>query len=126
MSYPKLERAKQNNPGLSDLLDRLMAYIERQRNHGQTFFLPKLAAAYLGLKDGEAYVLLELLVQAGILKRVFNVYCRETDALLATVANEADLDDISHCDECDLDHGPTDVRLEIAFEMNENGAAKAA
>ncbi len=126
MSYPKLERAKQKYPRLSDLLDKLMAYIEAQRRNGQTFFLPKLAAAYLRLNDGEAYVLLEVLVSAGILKRAFNVYCRESGELLATVESEADLKHIPHCNECDLDHAPSDLRLELAFEMNDYGATRAA
>lgn len=127
MSSPKLERVKHDNPGLSDLLDRLMAYINRQKQNGQTFFLPKLAAASLGLNDGEAYVLLEVLANAGVLQRAFNVYCKTSGELLATVRNENELGNIPHCDECDIDHGPGELKLEIAFELDsDNDIRKAA
>jgi hypothetical protein len=117
MSSPKFERAKRENPELADLLDRLMSYITRQVENGQHFLLPKLAAAALGLNDGEAYVLLEILAKAGVLQRAFNVYCRKNGELLATVHSEQELNDIPHCDVCDRDHEVEELRLEIAFEL---------
>jgi hypothetical protein len=117
MSSPKFELAKRNNPGLADLLDRLMSYVDRQIESGQNFFVPKLAAAALGLNDGEAYVLLEILAKAGVLRRVFNVYCRPNGVLIATVHSEDELKEVPHCDECDRDHEPQDLRLEVAFEV---------
>jgi hypothetical protein len=117
MSSPKFELAKRNNPRLADLLDRLMAYIDRQTENGQNFFLPKLAAASLGLNDGEAYVLLETLAQSGVLRRVFNVYCGPSGELLTTVHSEDELNEVPHCDECDRDHDLRDLRLELAFEL---------
>ncbi|MBB5062329.1 hypothetical protein [Granulicella mallensis] len=113
----KFERAKRDNPGLSDLLDELMQYLERQQQSGQHFFLPKLAAAKLRLNDGEAYVLLEVLARAGVLTRAFNVYCKKSGALLATVSSEDKLNDIPHCDECDEDHERDGLRLELAFQF---------
>lgn len=117
MSSPKFEHAKRDNPGLSDLLDRLMAYINRQFQNGQSFFLPKLAAAALGINDGEAYVLLEVLARAGVLKPAFNVYCKANGELLATVHDEIALQEIPHCDECDEDHTPGELKLELAFQL---------
>jgi len=113
----KFERAKRDNPGLSDLLDQLMQYLESQKQSGQTFFLPKLAAAKLRLNDGEAYVLLEVLARAGVLTRAFNVYCKKSGELLATVSSEDKLNDIPHCDECDEDHEGDGLRLELAFQF---------
>ncbi len=127
MSSLKFERAKRDNPGLADLLDRLMTYIDRQKQNGQSFFLPKLAAAELGLNDGEAYVLLEVLARAGVLARAFNVYCKKNGELLATVSSEGDLKEVPHCDECDIDHEPGELRLELAFELpSDNNLRKAA
>ena len=116
MWFPRFERAKQQNPALAGHLDRLMGYIRRQIENGETFFIPKLAAAALGLNDGEAYVLLELLARAGTLQRAFNVYCKQNGVLVTTVHSEAGLAHVPHCDECDLDHEPYDLRLEVAFE----------
>jgi len=119
MPSRKFELAKQENPELAEVLDRLMAYVELQSENGEKFFVPKLAAAALRLNDGEAYVLLEKLAKAGVLRRAFNVYCKRTGALLATVQTEHELNEIPHCDECDAHHDTSDLRVEIAFELSE-------
>ena len=126
MSSPKLERAKQNNPGLSNLLDRLGAYVRRQVQLGQSYILPKLAAASLKINDGEAFVLLELLTKAGLLQRVYNVYCRGTDTLLATVPSTEALSQVPRCDECDSEHAPSEMRVQIAFRPNSGDFADTA
>jgi len=115
MSFPKFERVKQLHPGVSALLDRLWDYIRAQHASGQEYIVPKLAAAALGLNDGEAFVLLDLLAQGGVLRRVYNVYCRKQNALLATVESLEALDEVAHCDFCDVDHDPSDLKVEIAF-----------
>ncbi len=117
MSSPKLEHVKRQHPGLSNLLDRLLDYIRSQLASGQEYIVPKLAAASLKLKDGEAFVLLDLLAQAGLLRRVYNVYCRKENALLATVDSLEALDQVSHCDFCNCDHDPSDLKVEIAFTL---------
>jgi hypothetical protein len=120
MLSPKLELVKRKNPKLADLLDRLMSYIDIQIKNGQSFFLPKLAAAALGLNDGEAYVLLGTLAKAGVLRQVFNVYCKPGGELLATARSEEELKNVSYCDQCDRDHPPEDLRLEVAFEKEDH------
>lgn len=120
MSSLKFERVKTGNPGISDLLDRMGAYVRAQISAGQDFIVPRLAGAALGLNDGEAFVLLDLLAQGGVLTRVYNVYCREHNMLLATVDSLEALDDIPHCDYCDKDHQPSELKVEIAF-TSQNG-----
>jgi hypothetical protein len=115
MSSPKFERVKQGHPGLSELLDRLGAYIRAQIASGQGYIVPKLAAAALRLNDGEAFVLLDLLAEGDVLRRVYNVYCRKENALLATVNSLDDLDKVAHCDFCDADHDPSNLKVEVAF-----------
>jgi hypothetical protein len=121
MSSPKLERIKQRYPDLSTLLDRLSDYIRAQTGDGQGYIVPKLAAAALGLTDGEAFVLLEILAQAAVLRRVFNVYCRKNNAQLATVDSLDALDEVVHCDFCDVDHDPSDLKVEVAFSLADDG-----
>lgn len=115
MSSPELERAKQRHPGVASLLDRLAAYITAQIISGQKYIIPKLAAAALGLNDGEAFVLLEMLAAEGFLRRVYNVYCRRENALLTTVDSLEALDEVGHCDFCDCEHDPSDLKVEVAF-----------
>jgi hypothetical protein len=115
MSSPKFERVKRSNPSLSGFLDRLVAYILAQIRSGQRFIIPKLAAARLGMNDGEAFVLLELLARGFVLRRVYNLYCNKTGVLLATVDDASVLDEIPHCDDCDADHDKSELRVEIAF-----------
>lgn len=115
MSSPKFERVKRSNPGVAKLFDKLGAYISSQFHQGQEFVLPKLAAVALGIRDGEAYVLLEMLAHEKLLQGVYNVYCRRTDALIATVSSLRELDDAWLCDECGQAHDPSDLRVEIAF-----------
>jgi len=81
----------------------LGAYIRAQLSAGQPSIIPKLAAAALGLTEGEAFVLLELLAQGDVLQRVYNVYCRDFGTLLDTVDTPDSLDKISHCDDHDTD-----------------------
>jgi hypothetical protein len=117
MSSQKLEKIKQRHPGLSTLLDQIGEYIRVQIAAGQDYVVPKLAAAALQLNDGEAFVLLELLVEGNLLRRVYNVYCRKNDALLATVDNLDALDEVAHCDFCNIAHDPSDLRVEVAFSI---------
>jgi hypothetical protein len=113
---------KQNNPRLSDFLDRLVGYINSQIQEGQTYIIPKLAAAALHLTDAEAIVLLEILAKGEILQRIYNVYCRKYDTLLATVDNIDALDEIPHCDDCDRDHDPRELVVQIAYRPKNGNA----
>lgn len=115
MSSPKFERIKQQYPGLSELLDRVGKYVQAQISSGQQYVIPKLVAAALRLNDGEAFVLLDVLAKGGVLRRVYNVYCRKENSLLATVESQEALDELSHCDFCGCDHAPSDLKVEIAF-----------
>lgn len=125
MSSPKFERVKRSNPRLAEFLDRLVGYINAQIRSGETYIIPKLAAAALHLTDSEAVVLLELLAKGDVLQRIYNVYCRKNDTLLATVDSTEALDDIPHCDDCDLDHDPRDLVVQIAYRPK-NGNALGA
>lgn len=115
MLSPKFERVKERYPGLAGLLDRLGEYIRSQMRSGQQYVIPKLAAAALHVNDGEAFVLLEMLSEGEVLHRVYNVYCRKNNALLATVERLDALDEVSRCDFCDVDHDPSDLKVEVAF-----------
>jgi uncharacterized FlgJ-related protein len=126
MSSPKFERVKQSNPRLSDFLDRLVGYINAQIQAGQSYIIPKLAAAALHLTDAETVVLLEVLTKGDILQRIYNVYCRENHALLTTVDNIDALDNIPHCDDCDIDHDPRDLQVQIAYRLKNGNAMGAA
>ena len=120
MSSPKFELVKKRNPGLAPLLDRMAAYVREQIRAGEKFIVPKLGAAKLGLNDGEAFVLLELLTKGEVLRRVYNVYCRRNDMLLATVDSIEALGDIPHCDYCDADHDISGLKVEVAFVPNDD------
>lgn len=126
MSSPKFEHVKTENPGLSELLDKLNEYIRAQIDRGQKYIIPKLAAAALGLNDGEAFVLLDLLAKGDLLQRVYNVYCRLNGALLETVDSFEALDEIAHCDFCDADHDQSAFKVEIAFRPNAGGLSDVA
>ena len=115
MLSPKFERVKERHVGVAGLLDRLGHYIESQQASGQPYVIPKLAAAALQLTDGEAFVLLDMLAEGEVLQRVYNVYCRSHNALLATVPTIDALDDVSHCDFCNCDHAASDLKVEVAF-----------
>jgi len=117
---------KRNNPRIADLLDRLGAYIQNQVRSGQSYIVPKLAGAALGLNDGEAFVLLEILAAGGLLQRVYNLYCGKTGVLLATVEDPRQLDEIPHCDVCDEAHDLSSLKVEVAFTTNEAFFSKAA
>src|ERR1035437_7682505 len=119
MSSPKFETVKRNNPRIAALLDRLGGYIRDQVRSGRGYIVPKLAGAALGLNDGEAFVLLEILAAGGLLQRVYNLYCGKIGALLATVEDPKQLDEIPHCDYCDEDHDLSGLKVEIAFTAND-------
>lgn len=126
MSSPKFERVKQSNPRIAELLERLGVYIRGQIQSGQTFVIPKLAAAALHLNDGEAFVLLEILAAGDLLQRVYNLYCRKTGVLLATVDDPKRLDEVPHCDDCDYDHPLFDLKVEVAFTPRDSFFTRAA
>lgn len=121
MSSPKFDRVKQLHPDLAELLDRLGRYIRVQASDGQQYIVPKLAAAALRLKDGEAFILLEMLAESGLLRRIFNVYCRKNNALLVTVDSLDALDEIARCDFCNCDHDPSELKVEVAFRLSDDG-----
>ena len=118
MSLRKLERVKAQNRALSDLLDRTAEYVRRQISSGEQFVIPKLAAAALSINEGEAFVLLKILADGDLLQRVYNVYCRRTGIYLTTVESLDQLDNIEkipYCDDCDKQHEPQELTVEIAF-----------
>ena len=118
MPSPKLERVKARNRALSDLLDRVAAYVRRQISSGEEFVIPKLAAAALNINEGEAFVLLKILAEGGILRQVYNVYCRPKGLYLTTVQSLDQLDKVEkipYCNDCDCQHEPCDLTVEIAF-----------
>lgn len=117
MLSPKFERVKEQHPGASQLLDGVGAYIRTQAEAGRKQIIPRLAAASLKLRDGEAFVLLEMLAKGEVLRRVYNVYCRKENALLTTVDNLRDLSEVAQCDFCNTEHDPSEFRVEIAFEL---------
>jgi hypothetical protein len=117
---------KRNNPRIAALLDRLGDYIRDQVQSGRSYIVPKLAGAALGLNDGEAFVLLEILAAGSLLQRAYNLYCGKTGALLATVEDPKQLDELPHCDYCDEDHDLSGLKVEIAFTANEAFFNKAA
>ena len=127
MPSEKLERVKDRNRALSDLLDRMAVYVRQQISSGERFVIPKLAAAPLNINEGEAFVLLKILAEAGILQQVYNVYCRPKDLYLTTVESPDQLDDIEkipYCDDCDCQHDPQELTVEIAFRPK-NGLVDA-
>jgi hypothetical protein len=118
MPSPKLERVKARNRALSDFLDKMAGYVFQQISSGERFVVPKLAAAVLNINEGEAFVLLKILAEGGVLQQVYNIYCRPTGIYLTTVASLDQLDDVDkipYCDDCDFQHEPQDLTVEIAF-----------
>lgn len=126
MSSPKFEGVKQQNPALAALFDRLATYICKQSDNGQPYVIPKLAAAALKLSDSDAYVLLEALAKGGVLRHVYNVYCRRENALVATVHSLKELDELPLCDFCNTEHDPSDLKVELAFEPESDDLKDAA
>jgi hypothetical protein len=90
-------------------------YIRNQLANHQEFIVPKLAAAALGIKEGEAFVLLRMMVDAGLLKQQYNVYCRDKDLYIESVDTLDGLDKVGYCDDCDTQHEPHELAAEIAF-----------
>ena len=115
MPSPRFERVKAKHRSLADLLDRMMGYVHKQLRDGETFVIPKLAAAMLNLSEGEAYVLLKMLADGGVLHQQYNVYCRPQGMLLGSADSADQLDKIPYCDFCDAQHEPHELSLEIAF-----------
>ena len=124
MPSSRLERVKAQHGQLAGLLDQMEAYIREQSETGAPYVLPKLAAAMLGLSEGEAFVLLKVLAAGGLLEQVYNVYCGQHSALLNTISN---LERIPYCEFCDAQHGPDEIEVEIAFRptTEEKGALAA-
>ncbi len=122
----KFERVKRDHPGLAFRLDALQSYIQHQLAAGETFIIPKLAGAAMQLSNAEAFVVLEILTRAGIMREVYNVYCRPQNILLATVEDVKRLDDIPHCDFCDEDHDSSSLYVEIAFRVEDQSHLREA
>lgn len=115
MQSVRLERVKAEHPEIAALFDKLNSYINDQMSNGEEFIVPKLAGAALHLTDGEAYVLLRMMADAGIVRQVYNVYCREQGIYITTIESMAALEDVPYCDDCDTQHDPHELTVEIAF-----------
>ena len=115
MPLHKFGRDKAKHRQLVDLLDQMVSYVRAQTNGGEQFVIPKLAAAALQIGVGEAYVLLKMLTDQGVLQQQYNVYCGPQGMLLASVDSPEDLEAIPYCDFCDAQHESHELSLEIAF-----------
>ena len=103
-----------NGSSIPGLLNRVRVHINA---NGARYITPRDVGLGIGLSDGEAFVLLELLVKANVLKRAYNVYCILTDTIVSTVQYLETLDEVStFCPTCNTEHDPSQLRVEIAFE----------
>ena len=119
----KFERVKAQHRNLAELLDRMVAYVRQRTDAGATYVTPRLAAAALKISEGEAFVLLRILAEGGVLKQQYNVYCRKEDIFLQHVDSLDDLDKVKGCDFCDRSHDPREFYVEIAFRPAEGTGA---
>lgn len=126
MPSPKLERVKARHREVADLLDRLAEYIARQTSSGEEFIVPKLAAAALQINEGEAFVLLKMMADEHLLKQVYNIYCKEQGTYITSVDTLNELDHVPYCDDCDAQHEPHELTVEIAFRPETSSVNLAA
>ena len=115
MPSSRFERVKAKHRSLAHLLEQMMGYVHKQVHDGATFVIPKLAAAMLNLSEGEAYVLLKILADEGVLHQQYNVYCGSQGMLIGSADSADQLDEIPYCDFCDTQHEPYQLSLKIAF-----------
>ena len=112
-----LDRDRQeasNGSSIPGLLNRVKVHINA---NGSQYITPRDVGLGVGINDGEAFVLLNLLAKAKILKRAYNVYCISTDTIMDSVEYTETLDEISRfCPTCNSEHEPSQLRVEIAFE----------
>jgi hypothetical protein len=128
MQFPELGRIKAKHPQLASLIDKLVGYVESEAAEGQYRISPPLAASYLKLSEAETLGLLSLLEDAHVVRPIYEIVCRKTNAVLATAKNRSEIREILpiHCHLCDEDHGADDVRIELAFEPLPQRAATNA
>jgi len=119
MQYPELERIKSKHPQLASIIDKLVGYIEREAAEGHDRITPPLAAGYLKLSEAETLGLLSLLEDARIVRPIYEIVCRNTNAVLATAKDRRGIREILpiHCNLCDDEHDAEDVRIELVFKL---------
>ena len=119
MQFPQLESIKSKHPRLSPKLDALANYIGGELNEGRTRIVPALAAVALKQGEAETLALLMLFENAGVLTHQYELICKRSNAVLATVSSLTEVEDEFpvYCQLCDCEHGDDDVRAELVFQV---------
>jgi hypothetical protein len=122
MRFLELENIKLRYPRLSRKIEALATYIGHELDEGRTRIVPALAAVALGQSEAETLALLMLLEDAGILDHRYELVCRQTNSVLASVST---LDEVEgsfplYCPLCGCEHGPDNVRVELVFEVKQS------
>ncbi len=119
MQFQKLGNIRAKHPRLRKLIDDLAAYIEAQLANGADKFVPALVARHLGVSEAQALGLLAAFEDEGLVRSAYEVVCKGTSTVLATVHSKSQLAELLpiHCEFCDSDHGADDLSVELVFEV---------
>lgn len=119
MPFQTFEDIKLKHPHLRVKLDALANYIVGELEEGRSRIVPALAAAHLKQSEAETLGLLMLLEDAGLIRHQYDIVCRKTNAVLATVSSKSELEHVIPvlCQLCDAEHGADDLRIELVFEV---------
>lgn len=126
MQSKKLEDFSRRNPAIAPLVVKLRQYIRWLSEQGIREVLPRVAAAQLGISEGDTLGLLGLFETAGLLKSRYDLICVPTRAVLASFDTFKHVPDEYECALCGRGHDADDLRIELAFAIDEGRAADAA
>jgi hypothetical protein len=126
MPLEKLENFSKKHPALAPLVGQLLDYIKWQRDRGVRELVPRVVAAKLGISEADALGLLSLFDDAGLVKPRYDLVCGETSTAIKSFDSLYEIPEQIECNQCDREHGPDELRVELVFEIRQDRTANAA
>jgi len=102
MRFPELDKSKKEFPKVADEVARLEGYLDQvlarpilrpdhSYDHAAYDIVPILVAKALGVDEGFALLLLRLAEEAGVIAHRYDVYCPNTQQLIAKFTSKNEL-----------------------------------
>jgi hypothetical protein len=128
MLFPELEKYKRQSPRLADSLSATEVYLRdlldrpiRSKegfDHAAFDIVPVLLAKSLGVEEGYALALLRIFEEAGIVVHRYDVYCPNTENLIASFYSKHDLPEYIECPfEVRTEHSIDEYLVEVIFQF---------
>lgn len=118
MRLKELEKLQTSYPSLKELLPKFEEYlISLSDNDDNSDVVPVIVGRHLGIDEYLALAIISLFDKAGLLKRVYQIYCVHNNTIIQEYYRKEDIPSSVYCPYHDTEED--DYELELVFQLTD-------